>query len=179
MIFVALGANLKTIRYGSVQNGLEAALEYLHSNGIRVICRSSWYRTAPMPISNQPWYINGVASIDCKLSAVELLRELLEVELKFGRIRGVPNASRTLDLDLIDYNGIVTHSAGDEHFPGLQLPHPRLSERGFVLIPLAEIEPKWSHPESGVSIEHLINLLPSSQKIDRIMSRAGANFECK
>ena len=147
MIFVALGANLKTIRYGTVQNGLDAALGYLHSAGIRVINRSSWYRTAPMPISDQPWYINGVASIDCQFSAIELMRKLLEVESKFGRIRGVPNASRTLDLDLIDYNGVVTYSVGDDRFPSLQLPHPRLSERGFVLIPLAEIEPKWRHPE--------------------------------
>src|SRR3546814_15500484 len=99
-----------------------------------------------VPESDQPWFVNGVASLRTDLSPWELLAVLHEVEAEHERVRSVPNASRTLDLDLLAYDDRVVDGAG-----GLMLPHPRLSERAFVLQPLAELAPDWRHPLSGLT----------------------------
>lgn len=170
MIFIALGANLATERYGPPQRGLEAALRHLDEVGVAVIQRSNWYRSAPYPPSDQPMYINGVACVDSGLSPTALMAVLLDIEIDFGRRRGEPNAARVMDLDLIDFDGLTCNRAADENGPALRLPHSRLSQRAFVLLPLADIAPDWRHPVDGRHIDDLIASLPEGQKIDRLES---------
>jgi 2-amino-4-hydroxy-6-hydroxymethyldihydropteridine diphosphokinase len=137
--FVALGANLDDPRAQILQ-----ALQEL--DGIpecRVMSRSSLYRTAPVGFSDQPDFINAVARLDTTLDARPLLDALLELEDRHGRRRSIPNAPRTLDLDLLLYADRVLHEKG------LTLPHPRLHQRAFVLAPLAEIAPDAIVPGQG------------------------------
>ena len=161
MILIALGANLSSAA-GGPQQTLEAALKRLEASGIHVAARSRWYRTAPVPISDQPWFVNGVARVETTLEPAALLASLRRVEQEFGRQRTVRNAARTLDLDIIDYDGRV------ENTPKLTLPHPRIQERAFVLLPLAEIAPGWRHPILDKTVENLISALPPAQKAEPI-----------
>ena len=131
MILIALGANLATERYGPPEKGLDAALCALEAIGIRVVRRSRWYRSAPVPPSDQPWYVNGVAVIETSRTPVELLDCMLGVERSFGRCREEHNEARVLDLDLLAYGERVD----DDIAAGLNLPHPRMHERAFVLRP--------------------------------------------
>ena len=166
MIFIALGANLASDRYGPPEASLEAALCRLETRGIKIIDRSRWYRSAPVPAAAQPDYVNGVAQLETKFSARELMALLLEIELEFGRIRSVPNAARILDLDLIDFEGEILDFPADNTSPALQLPHPSLGDRAFVLLPLAEIAPDWRDPRNGRHIDDIIAQLPEGQDID-------------
>ncbi|MDP6474051.1 MAG: 2-amino-4-hydroxy-6-hydroxymethyldihydropteridine diphosphokinase [Alphaproteobacteria bacterium] len=166
MILIALGANLETARFGPPRRGLEAALRHLEAAGVAMIQRSGWYRSAPFPAADQPFYVNGVAEVESTLSPTALLALMLEIETAFGRRRGKANAARVMDLDLIDFRGRILDRAGDDSGPALRLPHPRMDQRAFVLLPLAEIAPDWRHPESGRHIDELIAALPEGQEID-------------
>lgn len=161
MILIALGANLPS-HAGGPQQTLEAALKRLEANGVRVVARSGWYRTAPVPVSDQPWFVNGVARVETTLASGALLALLRRVEQEFDRRRTAPNAARTLDLDIIDYDGKV------ENTPELTLPHPRMQDRAFVLLPLAQLAPGWRHPILGKTVESLISALPPGQKAEPI-----------
>ncbi|MBI3451512.1 MAG: 2-amino-4-hydroxy-6-hydroxymethyldihydropteridine diphosphokinase [Rhodospirillales bacterium] len=161
MILIALGANLPGPA-GSPQQMCEAALAALAKIGVRVFRRSPWYESAPVPPSDQPWFVNGVAQLETDLAAAALLHLLHSVERDLGRVRGVINAPRTIDLDLLDYNGLIR---GGPDTP--ILPHPRLAERAFVLAPLADLAPEWRHPESGKGVEELIAALPASEGLRR------------
>lgn len=158
-IFVGAGANLPHPSYGSPRETLEAALVELGRRKVRVLRHSSWYRTAPVPASDQPWYVNVVAEVATDLSADDLLDTLHRVEDLFGRVRSVPNAPRLIDLDLLDFRGEIALPA-----PGkATLPHPRMAERAFVLRPLADIAPQWRHPVSGMAIQDLLEALLADQ----------------
>lgn len=167
MIFIALGANLSTKRYGEPRKCLEASLRFLSSHDVFIEKRSSWYRTAPIPMSEQPWYINGVVQVQYKLSSLELMSLLERTETHFGRIRKEQNEARVLDLDLIDFKGEICNELATDSSPGLEIPHPRLSERAFVLLPLAEISANWRHPLTGRHISTLIKRMPADQQIER------------
>ena len=157
-IFIGLGANLPSPRHGSPRATLTAALERLASSGLRVAARSPWYESAPVPMSDQPWYVNAVARVETELAPIPLLALLNDVEEAFGRVRGERNAPRIIDLDIIAYGDLVAR--GDT--PTL-LPHPRLEDRAFVLLPLRDIAPGWRHPLLGRSIDELIAALPPDQ----------------
>lgn len=155
MILIGLGANLPG-RFDNVQQALDAALTALEAAGVAVECRSGWYESAPVPASDQPWYVNGVATVTTSLDAAALMRLLHEVEDSLGRVRSVPNAPRTIDLDLLDFNG--------EQSKGWPiLPHPRMHQRRFVLAPLDEIAPSWRHPVSGESAAALLASVDPAQ----------------
>jgi len=160
MILIGLGANLPSSA-GDPPATLAAALAALTEAGIGVERRSPWYRTAPVPAGDQPWYINGVAVVGTDLGAVELLAVLHRIEARFGRIRRTPNEPRSLDLDLLDYDGLVRREAP-------VLPHPRLHQRAFVLFPLRDVAPGWRHPVSGAGAAELIAALPPDQQIERL-----------
>ena len=165
-IFVGVGANLTHERYGAPQQTLEAALEELCNRGVKILRLSSWYRTAPVPSSDQPWYVNAVAGVASDLPADALLAELHAVEAEFGRRRTVPNAARPIDLDLLDYHGEIAPGG-----PGrATLPHPRMTGRAFVLRPLADLAPDWRHPVTDQSIRELLAALPADQVAERITS---------
>jgi 2-amino-4-hydroxy-6-hydroxymethyldihydropteridine diphosphokinase len=154
MILVALGANLPGPA-GPPLAQCEAALERLAEAGIRVIGRSRWYESVPVPASDQPRYVNGVVAVGTDRAPVALLETLQAVERALGRVRSVANAARTIDLDLLDYDGLV-RDTGDPPI----LPHPRMAERAFVLRPLADVMPAWRHPVSGRSVGELLAGLP-------------------
>lgn len=129
--FVAFGSNLK-----NPKNQVEQAIQTLKNTPhIQLVQTSSLYKTAPVGYDNQDDFINAVAEIKTDLTPIELLQKLLEIEQTFGRERPFPNAPRVLDLDLLLYEDVAMQSAE------LTLPHPRMQERGFVMIPLAEIAP--------------------------------------
>jgi 2-amino-4-hydroxy-6-hydroxymethyldihydropteridine diphosphokinase len=127
--FVAVGANLEDPK----AQVLQALDELDRIASCRVVARSSLYRTAPVGYAGSPDFINAVAQVETGLAPRVLLAALLEIEARHGRRRSVPNAPRTLDLDLL------LHGAAVMHEEGLTLPHPRMHERAFVLAPLAEI----------------------------------------
>lgn len=162
MILLGLGANLSS-PIGPPWATLEEALRRLEASGVRVLARSPWYRSAPVPPSDQPWYVNAVAALETTLAPAGLLRRLHAVEAALGRVRGEVNAARSCDLDLLAWDDRVSR-------PGETpiLPHPRLHERAFVLLPLRDIAPKWRHPTLGAEIEALIEALPPGHDIVKI-----------
>ncbi|WP_374260507.1 2-amino-4-hydroxy-6-hydroxymethyldihydropteridine diphosphokinase [Zoogloea sp.] len=137
--YVALGANI-----GEPVRHLRAAVADLASlPDTVVVARSSLYRSAPVGLLDQPDFINAVVAIDTALAPIPLLRALLAIEAHHGRVRSVPNAPRTLDLDLLLHGEVHLDS------PELTLPHPRMHERAFVLLPLLEIAPDVALPGLG------------------------------
>lgn len=158
MIFIGLGANLPS-RAGAPRDTLAAALADLERAGVRVLGRSAWVETAPVPVSDQPWFVNAVAAVETRLPPTDLLALLHRIEADYGRERTVVNGARTLDLDLLSYHDMVN---GGPEAP--LLPHPRLAERAFVLRPLAELAPDWRHPATGRPIGDLLAGLDPAQE---------------
>jgi 2-amino-4-hydroxy-6-hydroxymethyldihydropteridine diphosphokinase len=118
-----------------------------------------------VPVSDQPWYINAVAEVATGLGPDALLATMHRVEDDFGRVRSVRNAPRFVDLDLLDYDSI----AKDLNQIGIcTIPHVRLQERAFVLLPLRDIAPGWRHPLTGAAIDALIEALPPGQSAERL-----------
>ena len=159
MILIGIGSNLAAPGFGSPQETAEAAEAQLPAIGVAILRRSRWYLSEPVPPSDQPWYVNAVTAVETRLAPAELLAALLALEDRFGRRRGAANAARTLDLDLLDYNGRQCAEAR------LVLPHPRLHKRRFVLAPLAEIAPEWRHPRLALTAGELLLRLPPGQTI--------------
>lgn len=163
MILIGIGSNLPHPPGASSRETAAAAMAALPGIGARVIAQSSWYASEPVPVSDQPWFVNGVAIVATALSPEALLDQMLALEAAFGRIRSAPNAARTLDLDLLDYNSRLIDT------PTLVLPHPRLHLRRFVLEPLREVAPGWRHPRLGLSAAELLDRsLPGDQRVLRL-----------
>lgn len=134
--YIALGSNLRD----PADEVSRAFAELGDLPTTRLVRRSSLYRTAPVGYDNQPDFINAVAEVETSLSPLELLRAILQLENQHGRERPFPNAPRVLDLDLLLYDDVAMRTTE------LTLPHPRMHERGFVLLPLAEIAPDLEIP---------------------------------
>ena len=161
-VYVALGGNLDHPVWGPPRKALEAALDELGRRGVTVRRVSRWYRTAPVPVSDQPWFVNAVAEVATDLEADALLALLHAVEALFGRVRSAPNAARLIDLDLLDYRGVTSPGGAGK----ATLPHPRMTGRAFVLRPLADLAPGWRHPVTGQPIAALLAALPAGQQIE-------------
>lgn len=157
-LYIGLGANLPHSQFGVPRATLEHVLALLPGFGIRILRRSSWYESAPVPVSDQPWFVNGVVRAATDLAPAAVLAALHAVEAQLGRARSVPNAARSVDLDILAIGSMVL--SGPE--PPI-VPHPRLEGRAFVLLPLAEIAPDWRHPVTGAAISALIASLPRDQ----------------
>lgn len=148
---IALGSNL-----GDSLTTLTDALKSLaQTPGITLQVSSSWYQTQPVG-PPQPDYLNACALLDVELTPQELLETLLRIEANLGRVRKERNGPRILDLDLLLFDDLILD------IPNLQLPHPRMRERAFVLVPLAEIAPNWIEPISGKAIAQLVQTLDCS-----------------
>lgn len=153
MILLGIGSNLSSRSHGPPLATCKAAVAAINCENVGIVKCSRWYRTAPVPASDQPWYVNGVAVVETTLSPGDLLAFLQGLERRFGRVRTVRNASRILDLDLLAYGDLVRQEKP-------VLPHPRMGNRGFVLVPLGEVAPGWHHPVLGKAVESLIDELP-------------------
>jgi 2-amino-4-hydroxy-6-hydroxymethyldihydropteridine diphosphokinase len=156
LILIALGGNLAHPDHGSPRAVIDAALSALQGSGMRIGARSRLYDSIPVPASDQPNFVNAVASVETSLRPHDLMRVLQHVEAAFGRVRKMRNEARTLDLDLLAYDDEVIEDRD------LVLPHPRLHERAFVLLPLRDVAPRWRHPALGKTVEELIAALPEA-----------------
>jgi 2-amino-4-hydroxy-6-hydroxymethyldihydropteridine diphosphokinase len=155
MILVAIGANLPAADGAPPLLTCErAAAELDGVAGLRIAGLSRWFQTAPMPPSGQPAYINGVARLAGTATPEDLLAALQRIEQQFGRVRGVPDAARTLDLDIIAMGDVIRAA------PDPVLPHPRMHQRAFVLAPLLDVAPDWRHPVLGRTARALLDALP-------------------
>lgn len=164
MIFIGIGSNLASGASTPAET-CRLALERLQQRGVQLAACSRFYESAPVPLSDQPWYVNAVARIETSLDPAQLLALLHQLEAENGRVRRVVNEARTLDMDLIDYNGVWQSG------PPV-LPHPRADVRAFVLLPLRDVAPEWRHPVSGIPIDDLIAALPGGQLIRPIAETA-------
>jgi 2-amino-4-hydroxy-6-hydroxymethyldihydropteridine diphosphokinase len=159
--YIGLGANLEDPA-AQVMAGMAALGALPHT---RLVAQSSLYRTAPVGYADQPDFINAVAQVETDLSPRELLNALLATEIERGRVRQFPNAPRTLDLDVLLYGALQLHE------DGLTVPHPRMHERAFVLVPLAEIAPRCVIPGRG-SVSDLLRGIDAAGVV-RLKSPAG------
>lgn len=163
MIYVGLGANLVHPVHGRPANTLKIVEKSLDGGQIRVLRMSDLYETSPVPVSDDPWFVNAVLSLETNLKPYDLLQLLHKTEKVFGRERSSINAPRVIDLDLLAYHDIVS-------LPGEIpiLPHPRLDQRIFVMKPLSELDPGWIHPRTGEVVSDIMSTIPSNQKCRRL-----------
>ena len=156
-VFLALGSNLDS-KFGSKLKNLEIAQLLIISENIDIIDRSSYYETLSYPNKEEPKFVNCVIKINTKLTPMNLLNLILNIEKKIGRTRKKikKNEPRVCDIDIIDYKGKLIRSTNNSN---LTIPHKFLHQRHFVLIPLAEICPGWIHPKFGTKIDFMLNKL--------------------
>jgi 2-amino-4-hydroxy-6-hydroxymethyldihydropteridine diphosphokinase len=156
-IIIALGGNLPSSA-GTPPQTFAAACDALRDRGLVIVRKARLYCSKPVPASDQPDYYNTCIEAYATLPAIGMMAALHQVEKAFGRERRAVNEARTLDLDLIDYEGRVS----DERSGALVLPHPRMTDRGFVLKPMADLVPAWRHPRTGERLSTLLARLPNA-----------------
>jgi len=155
VVFLGLGTNL-----GSREETLSAARQLL-STKLRLLRVSSVYETEPWGFREQPAFLNQVLQAETDLSPLRLLRFLKRIEKQLGRTKTFRYGPRLIDIDILFYDQSVINTRK------LQVPHPRLPERAFVLVPLAEIAPKWVHPFLGQSVQELLQACPDKESVRR------------
>ena len=157
VIYLSLGSNV-----GAPEANLNAAIEALAGAGVEVRRVSSFYETEPVDYLEQPWFLNGVVKAHTELPALALLRALRGIELKMGSTKSIAKGPRLIDIDILLYGQQKIDT------PELQVPHPRMTLRKFVLVPLAEIAPELRHPAWTGTVEQLLAETPDKSKVQRI-----------
>ncbi len=153
--YIALGTNL-----GDRGAHLDGALQRIEAAGIRIVRGSSRYETAPMDVTSQPWFLNMAIEVETRLFPRQLLAVLLRIEREMGRVRKLAKGPRLIDIDLLLYGRAIVKA------PELEVPHPRLHERRFVLEPLAELAPDLRHPITRRTMRELLGAV-SNQVVRR------------
>src|SRR5579871_939448 len=161
LVYIALGSNV-----GDRAAILTQGIESLNAAGVHVLRQSSFYASEPVDAPPQAWFLNAVVEAETSLMPLQLLRTLMRIEHDLGRRRTIPRGPRTLDLDILFYGSSVIHAKD------LEVPHPRLEDRKFVLVPLAEIAPGLRHP---VSHKTATQLLAETRDASRIQRWPGAD----
>ena len=164
-VLVGIGANLPTPDgTDAIDTCLQAAAALDGVAGLSLQAVSRLFQTEPVPPSDQPLYVNAVVLLRGHADPAALLAALQAIENTFGRVRSVPNAPRTLDLDILAMGGLV------RLYPDPMLPHPRMHQRAFVLAPLLDVAPNWRHPISALSARDLLGAL-SDQGVVALASK--------
>ena len=161
MILLSLGSNLPS-KFGDSKKTLLKCYEFFNNSNVKILKKSSFYESIAIPNKSDPKFINSVISIETKFSPEELIKYILSVEEKFDRKRAQVNAPRTCDIDIVDFNGEVINILNKNI--SLEIPHPRLEKRSFVLYPIREIDKNWKSPLSGKYIDQLIENLDTETK---------------
>ncbi len=162
-VIVGIGANLVPVGFENILSALEHIIKRItYNKNISLKKISSWYKTEPIPRSDQPNFINGVLHLETNLKPHNLLKFFKVIELEFGRIKTKKNEPRVVDLDILFYNNLVISDIE------LVIPHPRITERRFVLEPLNEIAPEWEHPVNGKKVKKLLEILPKDFMCEKI-----------
>jgi len=154
IVYIALGSNL-----GDRAAMFERAIAAMNAAGICVLRQSSFYITQPVDAPGQAWFLNAAVEAETSLLPLQLLHALLRIERELGRRRITPHGPRTIDLDILFYGSSVIRSKE------LEIPHPRLTERRFVLVPLAQIAPEVRHPALHKSIAQLLAETPDRSEV--------------
>ncbi len=149
LVYLSLGSNI-----GGRADNLRAALEQLAAPDLRILRISPSYETEPVEYTPQPWFINLVAEAETELFPRQLLLRIARVERALGRVRTVPKGPRTIDIDILLYGRAIVHTAQ------LEIPHPRMAERRFVLAPLADLAPDLRHPVTRKSVREMLDAAP-------------------
>lgn len=157
-VFIGIGSNVGD----RLENLSWAAKRLLASPKVELIKGSSVYETEPVGMEEQPWFLNSVLWIKTEMAPMELLMRLLEIEREMGRVREVRFGPRPIDLDILVFGRLIVR---DE---ALEIPHPRMHQRRFVLEPLAEIAPQLVHPAIGVTVVDLLARLDDSKKVFKV-----------
>jgi len=144
-VYIGLGSNL-----GDRAENLRKARERIEASGVRIRRGSSLYETEPREMLDQPWFLNQAIEAETTLFPRQLLARLLRIEREMGRVRATPKGPRIIDLDILLFGNAVVHAAG------LEIPHPRLSERRFVLEPLAELDPDLRPPRGRRTVREML-----------------------
>ncbi len=153
-IYLSLGSNL-----GDREKNLARAIAALPEQGVRVLRRSSLYETEPLDVRGQPWFLNCVVEAETALMPRQLIQALLGIEREMGRRRRVPRGPRLIDMDILFYGSSIID------LPGLEIPHPRSSERRFVLMPLNELAPTLRHPVLKKTVAELLAETPDRSEV--------------
>jgi 2-amino-4-hydroxy-6-hydroxymethyldihydropteridine diphosphokinase len=164
-IYLSLGSNL-----GDRESMINRAVDALARAGVKALRRSSLYATEPVGLVAQPWFLNCVLKAETELMPRQLLRAVQQVERGLGRRRVVEGGPRTIDIDILLYGSNVIHASG------LEVPHPRMSERRFVLAPLCELEPGLRHPQLGRSAMELLAATADRSQV-RLWRRASGKVD--
>jgi len=144
-VFISLGSNL-----GDRLDNLRRALAQMAAAGLEIRQVSSFYKTQPKDFGPQPWFLNCVAEVGTPLMPMQLLKTLKAIERDLGRRPGVPSGPRPIDIDILLYADVVVRSAA------LTIPHARMSERRFVLVPLRELAPHLRHPVTQRNVVQML-----------------------
>lgn len=143
--YLGLGSNL-----GDRNANLRDAITRLASDAVRILRTSSIWETAPRDVLDQPWFLNQVVEVESDLLPRQLFQRIQRIEREMGRQRRMPKGPRLIDIDILLYGNAVVKS------DDLEIPHPRMTERRFVLAPLAELAPELRHPVTGQTVQELL-----------------------
>ena len=159
-VYLSLGSNM-----GDRAENIALAIAALRQRGVRVTQESSLYETEPLEIREQPWFVNCAIAAETELSPEQLMEVLLGIEREMGRERLVPKGPRLIDMDILLYGSDIVRGLG------LEIPHPRMAERKFVLVPLAEIAGEANHPVAMMTIAEMLEATADRSAVRKMTGR--------